>query len=409
MRGFFPTIAYSTITPTELDAARHILMNGLSIGSGGGYTVGRELFRHIALQRPGWRLTMALLGGHSLHATFKSESLPGNCQFLWAPAEAIGQSARTRYETRALTSWAKANGVAAVVQLNGMIVRGMPVPTLSHCQDPWPYRPEAWGGLRSRVVAFLKRRRNADAFRHAAVVGFTSQYLRDLMIARLGMRPRRAEVFYNGLPQEMLDRAARPLPGWTDRPMELISVSNVGYYKRQELVIRAVPELIKRPGLDQLVYRVVGHCENDYRRHLERLIADLGVRRHVVLEGRLPDDRVNELFARARAFVLMSVCESFGIPAIEAMSFGTPVVTSDCCAMPEVCGRAAVLSPVDDVPALVENLGRVLTFADEAEGLREAGVAQARRFRWTDTAEQMAQCLESMTGPVPAATRSGNQ
>jgi glycosyltransferase involved in cell wall biosynthesis len=382
--------------PMPVERSAHILINGLSIGSGGGYTVGRELFRYLAIERPAWRVTMAAIGGNTLHEGFRSENVPGNGQVHWAPATATGQVGRTRYETGELTAWARANGVTAVLQLNGMIVPGMPAPTLSHCQDPWPYRNEAWSGWKAPIVAYLKRRRNARAFREAAVVGFTSHYLKDLMIGRLGITPRRAEVFYNGLPQEMIDRAGRPLPDWVSRPMEVVSVSNVNEYKRQELVIRALPALLKRPGVEGLIYRIAGHVEGDYRRHLEGVAKALGVGERVTFEGRVSDERVRELLTRARAFVLMSVCESFGIPAIEAMSFGAPVVTADCCAMPEVCGRAAILSPVDDVNALVENLARVLTSADQAEALRRAGAEQARRFSWADTARQMAAAIEHM-------------
>jgi glycosyltransferase involved in cell wall biosynthesis len=394
--GNLPNAPAVNYNPAQLDAKRHILINGLSIGSGGGYTVGRELYRHVAARRPDWRVTMALIGGHSLHETIRAESLPANAEVLWAPAGTIGQRARSRYENSELTAWARGNGVSAVLQLNGMIVPGMPAPTLSHCQDPWPYRPEAWTGWRAPLVAYLKRRRNARAFRDAAAVGFTSRYLQELMTRRLGITPRRSEVFYNGLPQEMIERAGRALPDWAGRPMEIVSVSNVNEYKRQELVIRALPELIKRPRLDDLVYRIAGHCEEDYARHLRGVVESLELEKHVVFEGRVTDERVRELLTRARAFVLMSVCESFGIPAIEAMSFGAPVVTADCCAMPEVCGRAAVLSPVEDVGALVENLVRVLTSAEEAETLRRAGAEQARRFSWSETAGRVVACLETL-------------
>ena len=339
---------------------------------------------------------MGLIAQHSLHETFKTENLPPNCDFLWAPPAVIGQVARSRYEKTGLTGWAKANGVSAVLQLNGMIVPNMPAPTLSHCQDPWPYRPEAWSGWKAPLVAFVKRRRNLLAFRNAAIVGFTSHYLKDLMTSRLGMTPKRAEVFYNGLPQEMLDRASRPLPDWSSRPMEILSISNVGVYKRQELVIRALPMLVRKPGLENLLYRIAGHCEPDYAAHLRGVIANLGMEKHVLLEGRVSDARVQALFTQARAFVLMSVCESFGIPAIEAMSYGAPVVTADCCAMPEICGNAAILSPVDDLEALVNNLARILTSSEQAETLRRQGATQARRFSWDETARQMALSFEQL-------------
>jgi len=375
-------------------AGIHLLINGLSIGSGGGYTVGRELFRHLAAARPAWRVTLALIRGHSLHESMRGETLPDNARLLWAPAGAAGRTARRRYENTGLVQWAGQNGANAVLQLNGMVVKDLRLPTLAHFQDPWPYRPEAWTRPQDRLIAFLKRREHAKALRRARCAGFTSAYLRDLIRGRLGIHPPCAEVFYNGLPADWIERARQPLPDWNSRPMELVSVSNVGPYKRQSLVIEALPALVRRPGLENLVYRIAGHCPADYREHLLALARRLGVEKHVVLEGRVSDARVEELLRRAKCFVLMSVCESFGIPAVEAMSFGAPVVVSDCCAMPEVCGPAAELSPVDDVPALVERIARVLTDGQHADALRRAGAEQAQRFQWRETAEKMAGCIE---------------
>ncbi|MCC6422984.1 MAG: glycosyltransferase [Phycisphaerales bacterium] len=376
-----------------MNPPRRILINGLSIGSGGGYTVGRELFRHMAELRPDWTFTLALIEGHTLHDNFRRESLPTNAHLLWAPATTLRRVARNKYENDALVRWAIDNHVNAVVQLNGMVIRRMPIPTLAHFQDPWPYRTEAWTSRKDPVIAFLKRRAHARALRLAACCGFTSAYLRDLIVGRLRIQPKRAEVFYNGLPPSWIERAGGLLPDWNARPMEMASVSNVGPYKRQSLVIEALPQLVNRPGLEKLIYRIAGHCPADYRAHLQSLARRLSVEKHVVIEGRVSDARVEEILRQSRCFVLMSVCESFGIPAIEAMSFGTPTVVSDCCAMPEVCGQAADLSPVDDLPALTENLARALTDPTHAEQLRRAGAAQAQKFQWRQTAQQMAECL----------------
>jgi glycosyltransferase involved in cell wall biosynthesis len=287
-----------------------------------------------------------------------------------------------------------------------MVVPGLDLPTLCHFQDPWPYRPEAWSGPKDRLMAWLKRRAHAQALRRAECAGWTSAYLRDLICGHLGIRPKRSEVFYNGVPEAWVSRATGGFADdWSARPMELVSVSNVAPYKRQSLVIEALPQLIDRPGLRELKYRIVGHVAPAYRAELESLASRLGVTDHVVIEGRVDDARVQELYARTRCFVLMSVCESFGIPAVEAMSFGTPVVTSDCCAMPEVCGPAADLSPADDLPALVERLARALTDAAHAEELRTLGADRVRLFTWEATGEKMAQVLEAMTAQpaVPTA------
>ncbi|MBC8107689.1 MAG: glycosyltransferase family 4 protein [Anaerolineae bacterium] len=378
-------------------ALHDVLINGLSMGSGGGFTVGKELLRHLAIARPDWKFTLAIIGGHKLHEEITRESLPANCHIMRAPSDAIGKVARMRYERGDFVAWAKSNDVTRVLQLNGMVIPTMKIPTLSHNQDPWPYRPQAYIHWKEHVTAFLKRREQKRALKLADCMGFTSNYLRDLVISRAGIQPKRAEVFYNGLAESWLERARQPLPDWNSRPMEIVTVSNVHPYKRNHLVIQALPALLKRPGLSDLLYRIVGHCEPVFREQLESLAKSLGVAKHVIVHGRLDDAQTQQYYRQAKAFVMMSVCESFGIPAIEAMTFGTPVVTSDCCAMPEVCGDAAILSPVDDVASLARNLEIALTDATRVEHMRQRGGKRVQKFRWGDTAEAMARALEQMT------------
>jgi glycosyltransferase involved in cell wall biosynthesis len=377
-------------------AGMHVLINGLSMGSGGGFTVGRELLRHLAIDQPDSIFTLAIIEGHPLHEEIGRDHLPDNCRIHRAPAETRNRLKRMRYERGGFVAWARANGVDRVVQLNGMIIPNMRVPTLSHAQDPWPYRPQAYVSWKEHVAAFLKRRAQRQAMRLAECMGFTSNYLRDLIVGRSGITPRRAEVFYNGLPEPLLARARQPLPDWESRGMELLSVSNVHPYKRQYLVVQALPKLVNRPGLRDLVYHVVGHAPEPFSGQLMQLARSLGVERHLVVHGRLTDEETQSRFAGARAFVLMSVCESFGIPAIEAMTFGTPVVTSDCCAMPEVCGDSAILSPVDDVDSLADNLHRALTDRALVEQLRRRGAQRVQRFRWDQTAAGMAKALREL-------------
>ena len=374
-------------------ASRHVLINGLSIGSGGGYTVAREVLRHLALARTDWRITLVVTKDNPLHEPMGLESLPPNADLLWAPPNTAKRLARWRYERGGLARWAAANAVDADVQLNGMVVPGLNVPTLAHFQDPWPYRPEAWSKPQHRLLAALKRRSHRATLRRADCCGFTSRYLEELITGYHQIKPRRSAVFYNGLPESWIERAQRALPDWSARPMTIVSVSNVDPYKRQSLVIEALPRVRRRPGLENTTYRILGQVSDDYRAQLAALARRLGVADAVTIEGRVSDARVAEALGQAKVFALMSVCESFGVPAIEAMSFGTPVVTSDCCAMPEVCGDAADLSPVDDVAALADRLARVMTDPAHADELRRRGAQQTARFHWRETARQMADSL----------------
>lgn len=394
-----------------MSGTRHILLNAIANTGAGAFNVARQLVQQMGLQRPQWRFTIALIDRLPLHDEVRPENLPGNCQVFRAPSELVGLWARVRWERKNWPKLVREQSVDAVVQLNGMHMPGVDVPVLAHEQDPWPYLPEAQTtSLRWRTVAWLRRREHKRAFKHADFVGFTSHYLRDLMTRRLGCTPKRSAVFYNGVPPEWVARAQNALPGYDDRDPELISVSSVGGYKRQELVIRAMPLLVKRPGCESLRYRILGHIYGGetYKQHLLALAESLGVGGRVILEGRVPDARVEECLRRARVFVLMSICESFGIPAIEAMSFGTPVVTSNCCAMPEVCADgSAILSPVDDVQTLADNIYQVWSDRALAERMRQSAARNIVRFNWRDTAEQMLTTLEQIMPPTHVGAHVG--
>jgi glycosyltransferase involved in cell wall biosynthesis len=373
-----------------------IVINGLSMGSGGGYTVGIELFRNIALARPKWTVTLAVIAGNALHEEAKSLALPPNCHLFWAPASTANIRARMAYERGEFAAWARNSETSAILQLNGMIIPGIGIPTVAHCQDPWPYRPEAWDRKTDALKAFLKRRANRQAFRQAAFVAWTSGYLRDLMCGRLGVTPKNGAVIYNGIPDEWVKQAEKAMPPYAGRPLDIVTISNVAPYKQQEMVIRAMPELLKKPGLAELKYRIAGHCPPSYAAYLRRLAAELGVADAVILEGRVSRERIVELFSTARCYVLMSKCESFGLPAIEAMAFGTPVIAADCCAIPEVCGKAARICGMDDLPGLAEAISKIILAPSLAEQMRREGLNTLRRYSWAKAGEEMANAIASI-------------
>ncbi|MFA9273073.1 MAG: glycosyltransferase family 4 protein [Baekduiaceae bacterium] len=106
------------------------------------------------------------------------------------------------------------------------------------------------------------------------------------------------------------------------------------------------------------------------------------------LLGRVSDDELHALYAGAACFVYPSLYEGFGLPVLEAMAAGAPVVTSNVSSIPEVAGDAALLVDPHDVPAIAGAIQRVLTEPGLAEDLRARGEAQASRFSWERTARE---------------------
>ena len=187
------------------------------------------------------------------------------------------------------------------------------------------------------------------------------------------------------------------------RPRRVLTVSDVTPHKRQHLIAEAVCALRREKGFEDIAYRVVGRIfDAPYAESINEMGRALTDEKGkpespaIELVGRLSGDDLASEFMNARCFAFMSVCESFGIPPLEAMSFGSPVVSSDCCAMPEVLGPAAAYVPMDDTRKLKDALRRVLADDSAADEMRKKGFERFRKFRWNDAVTKMASVLDGM-------------
>lgn len=122
-------------------------------------------------------------------------------------------------------------------------------------------------------------------------------------------------------------------------------------------------------------------------------IGRLGLSRRVVFVGNVSDDQLAGLYRAATALVLVSLYEGFGLPIIEAMSCGTPVLTSDAAAMPEVAGDAAMLVDPYDVEAIAEAMKKLASDTSLRASLRMRGLQHARQYSWDAVAERVRHAL----------------
>jgi glycosyltransferase involved in cell wall biosynthesis len=114
----------------------------------------------------------------------------------------------------------------------------------------------------------------------------------------------------------------------------------------------------------------------------------------VIITGYAPDEDLPPLYRAARVFVYPSLFEGFGLPPLEALACGTPVVTSNVASLPEIVGEAAVLIDPLDEASLAAGLLRAAHDEALRTCLRKAGLAQAQRFTWRDTAEKTLQLYQ---------------
>lgn len=180
----------------------------------------------------------------------------------------------------------------------------------------------------------------------------------------------------------------------------LLAVGNLMPHKNLDVVLGALARL-PEDGRGGPTLALVG--QGDAAGLLARLPRGLSPKRMAVL-GYLSDDDLALAYRGAGVFVFPSRYEGFGLPILEAMASGVPVVHADTSALPETAGGAAIAFPADDDAALAAILTRLRGDAAERARLTALGLARAADFSWRDCAATLHAALTEAGGRPPCAS-----
>lgn len=216
----------------------------------------------------------------------------------------------------------------------------------------------------------------------AAVSAFTADQTSEL----LGFPRERIVVVPHGVDPlpEFLDSALQQFrhAQGLHRPFLL----NVGALQERKNIVRLVEAFERLP--DDLLLVLAGSTGYGGERIGARIAAS-PARERIIQLGYVDDAAKAKLYRTAHALAFPSLDEGFGIPLLEAMSAGLPVVTSNCSAMPEVAGDAAVLVDPQDSEAIAEGLRSIVEDEALRQTLREEGLLRAANFTWSQAADKM--------------------
>jgi glycosyltransferase involved in cell wall biosynthesis len=175
----------------------------------------------------------------------------------------------------------------------------------------------------------------------------------------------------------------------------VLYVGNIKPHKNLVRLIEAFSQL--RRTRDDLKLLIIGD-EISKLPALRRAVHSHKLHKHVRFLGYLNDDTLGVLYRLASVFVFPSLYEGFGLPPLEAMASGTPVVTSNVSSLPEVTGDAAILIDPYEVDSIADGMRRVLDDQALAAQLRERGLRRAREFSWTRSVERTLEVYRDAAG-----------
>jgi glycosyltransferase involved in cell wall biosynthesis len=213
------------------------------------------------------------------------------------------------------------------------------------------------------------------------------------VIARCGVAAERVVTVPNGVSPafcpapaaEVHDfRRRKGLPG-----RFILFVGTLEPRKNIERLVEAYAHLRRRdPAAPPLV---IAGGKGWFYETIFRRVHELGVNDAISFPGFIASDELPSWYRAATIFIYPSRFEGFGLPVLEAMACGTPVITSTESSLPEVAGDATLLVGPDDVPAMADAMARLLGEPELAAELSARGLRQAAQFSWARTARETAQ------------------
>lgn len=307
--------------------------------------------------------------------------LGDRADWVFAPAATRRWLFRAAWERLNLARIARRYGAALYFTPSGLAAHLPPaVKQIVFCQNPWALVSAA-RHRRDAPKAWLQRRAYRRAMRVADTMIFNSRYMQEAYRTNAGFEEKRGLVVHQAADDAVRGRAAdlSDVPRQRD---QILSVSAMAPHKNAGTLVRAFA--IVRSSYPSARLVLAGAWPDaGYERNIRALVASLGIAHAVEFTGHVSREQLDHYYAESRVFCLMSRCESFGIPAIEAQLFGTPVVTSTVCAMPEISGAGGLYCDPDDIAGIAAALCTLLTDDKEWRRLSDLARLNAARFEWS--------------------------
>lgn len=250
------------------------------------------------------------------------------------------------------------------------------------------------GAFSERSKALIRR-----SARRAAMVLTVSEFCRRDLVERYGLTPDSVMVTPNGVDRRVFRAIPTGLAGVRERHrLEGPFVLAVGRIEPRKNLVRLIRAFSRAREKFSRRVRLAIVGQEDFRSRDVREEAARQPEGSIVFLGAVPDGDLPALYNLAEALAYPSLAEGFGIPVLEAMACGTPVLTSPRGALPEVGGDAVLWVDPEDEEAIALGIERILADSELRRRLREAGPLRARLFDWDETARRTLEAYRRAAG-----------
>lgn len=223
-----------------------------------------------------------------------------------------------------------------------------------------------------------------------------SEFEKEHIISTLGIPEKQMAMIYNGYNEwfKPLEDSYKVYKKYIDSPGYFFFLGNTDPKKNTERTLVAYSKYLEKSEVRRKL--LMADLDKQYLDDIISRNKIENIRENIIMPGYIVNSDLPYIYSNAFAFLYTSLRESFGIPLLEAMACGTPVITSNTSSMPEIGGPDAILINPNHTEEITEMMLRLEKDDDFYRKQEEIGLARARQFSWRRTAEQLLLLYENV-------------
>ncbi|MGB5637321.1 MAG: glycosyltransferase family 1 protein, partial [Waterburya sp.] len=222
-----------------------------------------------------------------------------------------------------------------------------------------------------------------------------SEYTKQDIVTNYKLNPESIAVVYNGYDRHLFYPQPNPeILRKYNLDQYLLYVGDMRFYKNLSRCLKAFDNL----PLKDYQFVITGKKDDFFYPEIERQVTQLAAKDRIIFLDYVPTEELPGLYSMAQSLVFASLYEGFGLPVLEAMACGCPVITSNTTSIPEVGGDSVFYVDPCDVDSIAQGMYQILTKVELRESLRQKGIVRSQLFSWDKTTKDVRDiflaCLE---------------